>query len=209
MHTGRSYRLWEFLDWTRRELYILIVLGVVPVLAYQIGNLKWLGIPWTVVAMLGTATAFIVGFKNLQTYNRAWEARQIWGDIVSSSRAWGTMCRDFLNNPEKSKELIYRPLAWLTVLRYQMRDSRSWESTASRKPNIEYQKRFYSVPERETPLETELAKYVPQAEAQRILATKSKATQLMGLQSKTLKELYARQEIVVLQFVDMQRAIKD
>jgi putative membrane protein len=209
MHTGRSYRLWEFLNWTRRELYILIVLAVVPVLAYQIGNLKWLGIPWTVVAMLGTATAFIVGFKNLQTYNRAWEARQIWGDIVSSSRAWGTMCRDFLNNPEKSKELIYRHLAWLTVLRYQMRDSRSWESTASRKPNIEYQKRFYSVPERETPLETELAKYVPQAEAQRILATKSKATQLMGLQSKTLKELYARQEIVVLQFVDMQRAIKD
>ena len=37
--------------------------------------MKWLGIPWTVVALLGTATAFIVGFKNVQTYNRTWEAR--------------------------------------------------------------------------------------------------------------------------------------
>ena len=80
MHTGKSYKLWEFLNWTRRDIYVLIVLAVVPVVAYQIGDMKWLGIPWTVVALLGTATAFIVGFKNLQTYNRTWEARQIWGD---------------------------------------------------------------------------------------------------------------------------------
>jgi putative membrane protein len=79
MHTGKSYKLFEFLDWTRRDIYVLIVLGVVPAVAYQTGNMKWLGIPWTVVALLGTATAFIVGFKNLQTYNRTWEARQIWG----------------------------------------------------------------------------------------------------------------------------------
>src|SRR5688500_3917182 len=150
MHTGKSYKTSEVLDWTRRELYILIVLGVVPVVAYQIGNLKWLGIPWTVVAMLGTATAFIVGFKNLQTYNRAWEARQIWGDIVSSSRAWGTMCRDFVNNPNKSRELIYRHLAWLTALRHQMRESRPWE--AASRSNVEYRK-FYSIPEWETALE--------------------------------------------------------
>jgi hypothetical protein len=70
MHTGKSYTLSQFLTWTRRDIYVLFVLRVVPVVAYQIGNLKWLGIPWTVVALLGTATAFIVGFKNLQTYNR-------------------------------------------------------------------------------------------------------------------------------------------
>ena len=111
MHVGKSYKLLEFLVWTRREIYVLVVLGVVPVVAYQIGNLKWLGIPWTVVALLGTATAFIVGFKNQQTYNRAWEARQVWGDIISSSRGWGMMCRDSFDNADKSKELIYRHLA--------------------------------------------------------------------------------------------------
>src|ERR1700741_2273510 len=154
MHTGKSYKLSEFLIWTRRDIYVLIVLGVVPVVAYQIGSMKWLGIPSTVVALLGTATAFIVGFKNLQTYNRTWEARQIWGDILSSSRSWGVMSRDFFDNPRKSRELIYRHLAWLTAMRYQMREGRTWESTS--KANMDY-RQLYSIPERQTPLEIELA----------------------------------------------------
>ena len=207
MHTGKSYKLSEFLKWTRRDIYVLIVLGVVPVVAYQIGNIKWLSIPSTVVALLGTATAFVVGFKNLQTYNRTWEARQIWGDIISSSRAWGTMSRDFLNNAEKSTELVYRHLAWLTALRYQLRENRAWE-TISKAYNAEYLK-YYSIPEMQTALETELAKYLPDAERKQILATGSKATQIMSLQSKTIKGLFASQAIDVAQFLDMQKSIKD
>ena len=207
MHTGKSYQLFEFLDWTRRDIYVLIVLGVVPAVAYQTGNMKWLGIPWTVVALLGTATAFIVGFKNQQTYNRTWEARQIWGDIISSSRAWGTTSRDSFDHAEKSRELVYRHLAWLTALRYQLRENRAWES-ASKAHNAEYL-RYYSIPEMQTSLETELAKFLPDAELMQILATGSKATQILGLQSKAIKGLFASQVIVVTQFVDMQRSIKD
>jgi putative membrane protein len=207
MHIGRSYRLWEFLKWTRRDIYVLVLLGVVPVVAYQIGNLKWLAISWTVVALLGTATAFIVGFKNVQTYNRTWDARQVWGDLMSTSLAWGTMSRDSFDNIEKSKELVYRHLAWLTALRYQLRESRAWETT-NRAHNAEYLKR-YSVPETQTALETELAKFLPDAELRRILASGSKATQIMSLQSKTAKELLGSQTIVVTQFVDMQRLIRD
>jgi putative membrane protein len=206
MHTGKSYKLLEFLKWTRRDIYVLILLGVVPVVAYQIGNIKWLGIPWTVVGLLGTATAFIVGFKNVQTYNRTWEARQIWADIISSSRAWGTVSRDSFDNAERSKELVYRHLAWLTALRYQLRESRAWEFTS--KANTEYSK-YYSIPEMQTALETELTKYLPEAELNQILAAGSKATQIMSLQSKTLKGLLVSQTIVMTQFVDMQRSIRD
>jgi ion channel-forming bestrophin family protein len=207
MHTGTSYKLSEFLTWTRRDLSVLMVLGVVPVVAYQIGHLKWLGIPWTVVALLGTATAFIVGFKNVQTYNRAWEARQIWGDIISSSRAWGTMSRDFFDHADTSKALVYRHLAWLTAVRYQLREHRAWEST-SKAHNAAYLK-YYAIPERHTALDTELAKYLPEAELKQILATGSKATQIMSLQSQTIKGLFASQAIVVAQFLDMHRAIKE
>src|SRR6478735_8859748 len=129
MHTGKSYKLSEFLNWTRRDIYVLIVLGVVPVVAYQIGNIKWLSIPSTVVALLGTATAFVVGFKNLQTYNRAWEARQIWGTAMSASRSWALMCRDFIEGANRSREIIYRHLAWITALRYQLRAHFAWETT--------------------------------------------------------------------------------
>ena len=207
MHVGTSYRLSEFLFWTSKDIYLLIVLGIVPVVLYQIAGLKWLGIPWVAVALLGTATAFIVGFKNVQTYSRTWEARQIWGEIVGSSRAWGAMCRDFVNDPEKAKALILRHLGWLTALRYQLREPRAWETTREG-PNAEYQRR-YSVPEKETAMDQELAKYLSSDELKAVLQTSNRATQILALQSRVTRDLYANQEIVVLQLVDMQRSIRD
>ena len=207
MHSGKSYKFLEFLVWTRRNIYKTLIIGIIPVVLYQMLGLKWLAIPWTVVALLGTATAFLIGFKNTQTYNRTWEARQIWGAILNSSRTWGTMSRDFLNNPAKTKELVYRHFAWLTALRYQMRDGRAWESMTL-PHNAEYQK-FFSVPEKETPLETELAKYMSADELKYILTTKNRAAQLMSLQSKTLKELFANKEMDTYQFVEMQKMVRD
>lgn len=208
MHVGKSYSLPEFLVWTRKSIYKLLFLGSIPVVLYQCIGLKWLGIPWTVVALLGTATAFIVGFKNTQTYNRTWEAHQVWTVILSNSRMWGAMSRDFINDPEKTKELIYRHFAWLTALRYEMRAFRVWE-TSEKKYNAEYHRKFYSIPEQETALEAELSKYLGTAELQSVLKAKNKPTQIMALQSKTIKGLYDAQAIVVLQFVEMQRAIKE
>ena len=208
MHTGSSYKLSEFLLWTRRNIYWLLAIGILPAALYQMFGFRWLAIPWTVVALLGTATAFIVGFKNTQTYNRTWEARQIWGAILNSSRTWGTMSRDFVqNNPAKSKELIYRHFAWLTALRYQMRESRAWENSG--KPhNVEY-KRHYQIPEKETSLESELAKYMPADELEYILSTKNRAAQLLSLQSKTLRELADRGDLENYRFVEMQKLVRD
>lgn len=207
MHSGKSYKLSEFIVWTRRNIYKTLFIGIVPVVLYEVADLKWLAIPWTVVSLLGTATAFIVGFKNTQTYNRTWEARQIWGAILNSSRAWGTMSRDFLSNADKTKELFYRHFAWLTALRYAMRDARAWE-TASKSYNEEY-KAFYTIPERETTLEEELKKYLSAEELVYILSTKNKAAQLLSLQSKTIKELYANQEIDSYLMVEMQKMLKE
>lgn len=207
MHSGKSYKLGEFLFWTRRNIYWLLIIGSIPPILYEVVGLKWIAIPWTVVALLGTATAFLVGFKNTQTYSRTWEARQIWGSILNSSRIWGTMTRDFLNTPSQTKLLHYRHFAWLTALRYQLRDTRIWE-TAANAYNTEYQQ-FYTIPERETPLESELTKYLSSEELHYILSTKNRAVQIMSLQSKTLKELYDRDEIDSYQFVALNQVIKE
>ena len=207
MHSGKSYRLQEFLIWTRRNIYWLVLIGVVPVILFQVFHFHWIAIPWTVVALLGTATAFIVGFKNTQTYNRTWEARQIWGAIVNSSRSWGAMSRDIIPDDAKSKELIYRHFAWLTALRYQMRDSRAWE-TSSKSYNKEYQQ-YYKIPERETSLESELIKYLQKEEVDSILKTKNRATQLLALQSKLLRELFDAKQIDSHQYVEMQKSLNE
>lgn len=208
MYIGKSYKLSEFIIWTRKSIYVLLILSIVPTVLYEVFDLKWLGISWTVVALLGTATAFIVGFKNTQTYNRTVEAQQIWTFILNTSRSWGIMSRDFINDPEKSKLLIYRHFAWLTALRYEMRSYRIWEAS-QKKHNAEYQQFYYVIPENEISLEDELSKFLSPEELEYILKTKNKATQIMALQSKTLKKLFDDEEIVLLQFVDFQRTIKD
>lgn len=207
MHSGKSYRLKEFLVWTRRNVYWLLVIGVIPVVLFDVFHLHWIAIPWTVVALLGTATAFIVGFKNTQTYNRTWEARQIWGSIVNSSRSWGTMSKNVIPDDAVSKQLIYRHFAWLTALRYQLRDSRSWE-TITKSYNREY-KRFYKVPEHESPLEIELAKYLDEDELTFILSKKNRATQLLALQAETLRKMFENKQIDSFQYMEMQRVLNE
>src|SRR3989337_1131299 len=133
MHAGRQYGIKEFLLWTRRDTFWIVLWAIIPTILYETLNWKWLVIPWLPIALIGTAAAFIIGFKNNATYDRLWEARQIWGAIVNLSRTWGIMVRDFVTDkhvlqPMSKEELrsihkkmIYRHIAWLTALRFQLR----------------------------------------------------------------------------------------
>jgi ion channel-forming bestrophin family protein len=208
MKISKSYKLSEFLDWTRRKLYVVLALAIIPVVLYQLLGQKWIALPWSLAVLLGTAASFIVGFKNAQTYNRTVEAQQVWTAIASASRYWGTICRDFPTNPRSTKALIHRHLAWLTVLRYQLRGRRAWESVTS-SSNTEYRDKFYTVPESESPLEVELAKYLSKDELETLAAAKNKANQLISAQSKAIKDLFASQELAVLHHTEMQKTLKD
>lgn len=208
MYIGKSYNFFEFVIWTKGRIYTLLLLGFIPIGLYHILGIKWVAIPWSIIAMLGTATAFILGFKNNLSYNRSLEAQDIWTSILSNSRAWGLVSKDYLqDNNENSKTLIYTHLAWVTALRYSMREPKSWEST-DKKHNVKYRKHF-KIPEQQTTLEKELAQYLLPAELQNILKVKNLPTYILSLQSKTLKSLYEKQEITLAQFIDMEKSIKE
>jgi predicted membrane chloride channel (bestrophin family) len=102
MKVSKSYTLSEFLVWTRRKVYVVLALAILPVAVYQLLGQKWIALPWSLAVLLGTATSFIVGFKNAQTYNRTVEAHQVWSAIASASRYWGTVSRDFPANPRST-----------------------------------------------------------------------------------------------------------
>lgn len=95
---------------------------------------EWMVIPWIPVALVGTAVAFFVGFKNNQAYDRLWEARKIWGSIVNSSRSFASMMYAFTTENEdsdrlniKRKEIVYRHIAWLYTFREQLLVPTEWE----------------------------------------------------------------------------------
>jgi ion channel-forming bestrophin family protein len=208
MKISRSYTLSEFLVWTRRRLYVVLVLAIIPVLLYQLLGQKWVALPWSLAVLLGTAASFIVGFKNAQTYNRTVEAQNVWMAIAGASRYWGTICRDFPTNSRSTQALIRRHIAWLTVLRYELRRPRVWESVTG-SSNAEYRAKFYTVPETETTLEVELAKHLPEDEMEELAAAQNKATRLISAQSVAIKDLLARQELAVLHHTEMQKTLKD
>jgi len=208
MHVGSHYKISEFLLWTRRDIYALVILATIPTVLFQVFDFKWIAIPWVPVALVGTAAAFVVGFKNTQTYNRLWEARQIWGGIVNTSRTWGIMSKDFVKNDSlETEQLIYRHFAWLTALRFQLRRPQSWENS-NKKYNIEYRNHF-NVPEWEEKLEDELKKYLSETDYSYIISKKNRATQLITLQSKHLKLLREKGKIDHYEYVEMERRLAD
>lgn len=99
-------------------------------------NWQWMTIPWVPVALIGTAEAFLVGFKNNQAYDRLWEARKIWGGIVNSSRSFASMVYAFDTKNEeigvfdledRKKRIVYRHIAWLYTFREQLLIPTEWE----------------------------------------------------------------------------------
>ncbi|MDH0684375.1 bestrophin family protein [Achromobacter animicus] len=207
MHLGKSYRLCEFVVWTRRTIYILAALSLVPVMLYQVAGMKWLTLPLSVVTLLGTATTFVVGFKNVQTYTRTVEAQKIWMGMVSASRAWGILCGHYAGDAGRAAGLVDRHLAWLTALRYQLRAPRVWESMQNR-PNAEYGKR-YVIPERRMPLDSALARYLPEAEISALATADNKAVQLLDGQARAARQLLDEGAITASEYADLNGRLRD
>jgi putative membrane protein len=208
MHIGKTYRISEFIVWTRRQIYLLLAVGLVPVVLYQVLGLRWLTVPLTVIGLLGTATSFIVGFKNVQTYNRTADAQQIWTSILNSSRFWGVSVQSFVARPAEVRQLVERHVAWLTCLRYELRQPKAWESM-DKASNAEYRRASYRIPERETSIDEALCKHLSEPEQQEILNAGHKATHVLWLQSRALKRLLDDDEISLTSYIELNKIIKE
>lgn len=207
MHTGKSYTLPEFLFWTRRTIYVLVVLAIVPVVLYQLAGVKWIAIPWGVVFLLGATVALSAGFKNVQTYNRMQEAQQVWAAIASASRIWGVICRDFVTDRTQARALMFRHLAWLTALRHEMRHVKAWENLG-KAHNAEY-RRHYNIPERENTLQSDLARLLEPGEAAQVLTARNKALQAALLQAQAVQELAGKGVLAAAAAADLHRVNRE
>ncbi|TDE17223.1 bestrophin family protein [Dyadobacter psychrotolerans] len=213
MHIGSHYNLKTFILWTRRTIYWLVLWAIIPTTLFKLAGFTWLAIPWVPIALIGTATSFIAGFKNTQTYNRLWEARQIWGGIVNSSRTFGIMVTSYIrtgDGQQKSihREIIYRHIAWLTALRFQLRESKNWENIKTKSYNIEFRK-LYSVEEWEKQLPDELKPFLSETDRNYVLSTKNRATQIIALQSDQLRSLADRGSLDPLYYVELENVLKE
>ncbi len=189
MYTKKNYQFWMTFNWSKMPfIYSLIYSTAIACLGYFFDI--HLALPWQPISIVGIAVAFYLGFKNNSSYDRTWEARKIYGGIVNDSRAFGAGLISFLhgeNQEEVRKELVYRHIAWLTALRYQLRLSKPWEHVEDRISG----KYAPTVCESYmSQLDTELANLIPKEELDGYQNKSNIATQILAKQSQRLQELH-------------------
>ena len=220
MYTKKKYSFRDMILWTRVEIAIFFAIAFVPTLLFEVANLKWIRLPWTPIALVGTAVALLISFQNNAAYGRAWEARKIWGGIINQSRSWAIMIKDMVTNEyaeepvadhellEQQTVLIHRHLAWLTALRHAMRESRPWEVFAESHTNKEWHERIF-IPERKHSLEDDLQPLLSNDEFQHVLHQTNKAAAILSLQSNHLRALKEKGLVWEFSFLELEGYLRE
>lgn len=85
-------------------------------------------------SLIGLALAIFLGFRNSVAYDRFWEARKLWGDLLHRSRSFARQVQSLpaFASPVRPEDtgdprrlLLMRTIAFAFVLRDQLRESRS------------------------------------------------------------------------------------
>ncbi|MGN7890443.1 bestrophin family protein [Dyadobacter endophyticus] len=100
-----------------------IWVGVVAVTAYatlvfylfSYQNWHFLSFPISITTILGTALSLLLGFRTNSAYDRWWEARKSWGEIVNDSRTLVRQAKAFIEAPEKQKDELVSSIAHLQI----------------------------------------------------------------------------------------------
>lgn len=220
MYTKSVYKIKDMAMWTRFETYFFIMLITILVGLYYFFELEWLSIPWTPLALIGTAVAFVIGFQNNSAYGRIWEARKIWGGIVNTSRTFGMFVQVMVANENASqtasketldkevKILTYRHIAWMTALRHSMRVSKPWETVMTEKANRSWAE-MISPPESKSKVEDDLKPYLSDEDLKYVMSKNNKQTALLYLQSHHLKKLKEQGIVWEFSFLELEGVLKD
>lgn len=197
MFIQKRYPFWGVVEWSKKYIIIFFIIDIIPISLYKFFGWTWLIIPWQPIGLIGIAVSFYLGFKNNSSYDRLWEARKIWGGIVNASRTFTIMSRDFITNEvaikkitdeqlhEIHKTIVYRHVAWLNALTYQLREPKPWEHGNKKNDGL---RRLGNVHHEVDHFE-KLKPYLSTADYEYIMKKGNKASHILSLQSKALLDL--------------------
>ncbi|MGY8749917.1 MAG: bestrophin family protein [Pirellulales bacterium] len=165
---------------------ILIYIGIISALDYQY-HLEDFHFPLTIVAVLGTVIGLLLAFRTNSSYDRWWEARTLWGEIVNDSRTWTRQLLEFTPSEnldeakkEKLKTMAYRQIAWCYALSRSLR---------KQKPDHE------------------LSGFLDSTEINRYRASHNVPNDLLLTQAGELQKLYRDGSLELFQFIELEKTL--
>jgi ion channel-forming bestrophin family protein len=108
----------------RRILYTVVLSLAVAVLDLRYGWFSG-GLNATPLTLMGLTLAIFLGFRNQVAYQRWWEARNLWGELVTVARDLARQVRAFLpaTDADERARLVGMVIAYAHALRHHLRGS--------------------------------------------------------------------------------------
>ena len=195
----------DYLALTGRPIIFMTIWATLVVLLYSYFEVQWIDLPSMPLAVIGTAVAFYIGFKNNHAYERVWEARKVWGGIINDSRSLGAAIRAYVGNLDSTESfqkeavatihqrILFRHIAWCYTLRSQLLVPTPWEhinqGKMQRKMTIRQMEKIGMKPHFDGLQKAEISDFLNQNELEKLFAYSNKATHLMDVQAQELAAL--------------------
>ncbi|PNS09484.1 bestrophin family protein [Solilutibacter silvestris] len=118
------------------QVLYTMLLSLAVVIAERFGFVLQFTLNAAYLMLLGLTLAIFLGFRNTVAYQRWWEARTLWGELVIASRNLGRQTLAFMPTLAESqrRELFHGMIAFTQALRHHLRgtdgesDLRRWLS---------------------------------------------------------------------------------
>jgi putative membrane protein len=214
MHLGRRYKSIQFIGWTQWEALYLIGWALVVTLFLQVSQWTFLTMPAPILTIIGSALAIILAFKNQQCYARFNDALALSGQLITSSLVLANKLALAAGDPaaapsdRRLKDIFYRHFAWLTALRFFLRDRKFWENTLE-SGNLRFLAKL-PTPESQSLLKDELRACLSDAELQAFIMHRGdKEALILHWQYEAIARLYNDKAISELMLTVLAAALDE
>jgi len=136
------------LKYVGRPLALMFAFDVAVALIYVYGGWTRIAMPNVPLTIFGGVIGVIVGFRNNSSYQRWWEGRTLWGQLVNYSRS---LARQVLTFPEQlhenesselrasQRQILLLQIAYVHSLRCQLRGHSPWSELESLMPGFDWE----------------------------------------------------------------------
>lgn len=111
-------------------LFLFFGISLLVTVLYEKLGMTWISFPSLPLSLVGAALTIFLAFRNNSAYDRWWEARNLWGALVNSSRTFARQVLTLIaaqNENEKEevatfqRKLIHYQIAYVHLLRSHLR----------------------------------------------------------------------------------------
>jgi ion channel-forming bestrophin family protein len=177
----------RFVRNSRKAILLLAAVTVLAEVIYQYTDTQIIPLEIEHVGVFVTAMSIFLVFRVNEAYDRWWEARKLWGQLVNTSRSFARQAITLIEHRPAHRELVLRQIAYVNALRIALRHGPRWSDAPT--------------------LWAEIAAFIEEAELDELKQAENVPTQLIRLHGQQLRRSFSRTTVDHLLLCRMDESI--